>query len=316
MKPRFVTYLPLVVFTGVFPVAVGLLLPAAAVLAVPGIVPRPEGEARTILMIDSIAHQALWLVLPAWLLGLPALLVAGLHLGRKLRAPLAGVRFGRSWLSTEVVLAGAFVGCAMASGPLAVFLEVPIFERVMVGAAALAGLGAVAALARIYVLPGQIGWRGVDRAAAPLVAMALTAALVWRATARPEWETVSGTLAVALFVLDTALAAARSGRLVRAVRRRDPTLVHARAALAATRMVPLRFVGAVLLLVALGSFSPVDPLGGGSLMPWTVALLIALSLLDRFAFYAGEARTSPRAAIATRRRDRLERAAGVGSSAP
>lgn len=303
MRSHFPSYLPLIVFTGVFPVAVGLILPAAVVVCVPGL----ELEAS---WHHGPAHATLVFVPAAGWIAALALAVAGLHLGRKLRAPLAVLGVGRSWLSAEVLLAGLFVLLAVFSGRVVMWYHiVDMTDRVALVLQALVGLAAVIALVRVYALPGQVGWRGLDRSAAPLVATALTAVVVWWATADAECATAASTLLVVVLVLDTALAAVRSARLIRARRGGDPAIQHARAARLAGWLVPARFGAVVLLVLALRAFDPDHPLGSGSPMPWVVVILLGVSLLDRFVFYAGATRSSPRAAITRLRRERLDRAA-------
>ncbi len=130
-------YRPLIVFTGLAPVAVGGLA-GLLVIRGPGR-SDPDWAALTVLAIAAFA-----------------LLASTLHLGRPLRAFRAITRISTSWLSREVILFGGFV---LLLAVYAVPIPVSPGLRQTVGVLA-CGLGilAICATGQVYRLASRPTW--------------------------------------------------------------------------------------------------------------------------------------------------------------
>jgi len=243
------------------------------------------------LALPAAAHPEK-LLFPAFLLGAAALLISLLHLGKKRRAPLALLGLGRSWLSREVFLAGGFV-CAAGIGVLDP-------GPAAGGVAALSGLATVAAFSRVYHLPGQIGWRGWPHTLSPVTATLLAGAATHLAVLETG-RAFAAALLVILVAMDAGLAVKRRASLARRLRDSDRRLAFPGLAEAGRRLFPVRF----FLVIPAGAavlFCPVP-------WRWTGLLVFGLVILaDRFTFYAGAARETPRMALEEIRRERMNRA--------
>ncbi|MDQ4068002.1 MAG: dimethyl sulfoxide reductase anchor subunit [Actinomycetota bacterium] len=192
------------------------------------------------LAVDLVLGPRRATGLLALVLGAVGVAVSILHLGRPERAWRAAAGLRHSWLSREVAALGLFAVLAVGS--------VLSASRLVQGAAALAGLAGVACSAMLYVVTRRPSWRasvtgprfalgclvggsavavtsGAGRTAALLLAVSLTAKLLWEAAA--VWRSgplgrdglvryVLGVSAVALAVHGNplALVAVLAGELV------------------------------------------------------------------------------------------------------
>jgi len=194
------------------------------------------------------------------------LAVSTLHLGRPFRAPLAAAGFGRSRLSTEVVVASV----ALVMGIVNALLQQA--SPVLGFTAAAAALALLVTLGLVYSLPGQQTWRGA------VVWMPLTSGLAFSTVAfGAMWSgplVATGMAAAGILAADAALLAARRMSLVRLTTPSAPRY-------------PSFFARRDLVLVS--RLALVDILPAGCLLaglPTLAAGLLGLGiLLDRVAFY-------------------------------
>ena len=196
--------------------------------------------------------------------------ISGFHLGRPLRGPLALRGSGRSPLSNEILaLAAAVVfagsGLILPDGPWMPFLGV---------LAALFSLFFLLALGKVYVLPGQVAWRGLA-ATAPLV-MGLTWGLILDVGLSGGIPGSFGRVLVwAGLILDGAISLGRWRSLE--VWAGESQVVH-----------PALFRRRRLLLGARIALASLATPGALLWAGWDAAAAVFLGavLLDRFGFYA------------------------------
>ena len=240
---------PLVVFTT-------LAILGAGLMAAPLIAWLVSGT--TAAALDCIR-------LGAPLLG-AGLAVSTAHLGRPFRAPLSAAGFGRSRLSTEIVVAGT----ALALGIVEALL--PQASPVLGLTTAAAALALLVTLGLVYALPGQQTWRGA------VVWMPLTSGLAFATVAFGATSSgplvATGMAAAGILAADAALLAARRMSLVRP----EAPLAPRYPSVFARRD-----------LVLLSRLALVDILPAGCMLaglPAVAAGLLGLGiLLDRIAFY-------------------------------
>lgn len=286
MNETFKPYLPLVVFTTLMPLAVAAGVGAATLGLASG---------GTTYDVETFSLAALGI-------GLAAVTASLLHLGRGRRAPLALVGLGRSWLSREVLLASGFVGLTAVTVGLARAGPTGDASRLSAALAALAGIGTVFAIGRVYHLPGHVGWRGGPRVFGPIASTLLLAAMLYRIVADGGVAEMMTAVVLILAAVDLLLATRRLLDLSALIREQPASLTFPTLAEAGVRMLAARCVltGLALLVVLLAP------------PPWRSASLplqIVALILDRLAFYAGTARRTPRVALEAIRRERMDRAA-------
>lgn len=238
----------------------------------------------------------------AFVLGILAMAVSLLHLGRKLRAPLALAGVARSWLSREVWLTAGFVALSGAATCMGRSAEDSASMRIPVVLAAVTGLAAVIAIGRLYHLPGQTGWQGTPQRLRPLISTLAAGAATWRAVAGVQAPSLALVAILVLVAIDAYLARLRRRDLAGLIRQGNPRPTYPRPARAGLRAFAPRFLLSVLAVASAVLLS--DAWWWG-----TVVLLGAMILLDRLVFYAGAARTTPRIALEEIRKKRLEEAA-------
>ncbi len=278
MKEKFSHFVPLLIFTAFMILAAGTVMAVGAAHAFHA--PRE--------------HPAVYLAAAL------ALIAAGLaasffHLGRKDRAHRAVLGLAHSWLSREVVSAAvfgqttalAFLTCVTGGGGM-------LFDLFLYGAVVSSVL-LLAALGMVYRLPRQRTWKGPATLASPLLSAGFLAAglLVPGTEVFPLVIGFSalGTVDFVLFLLRVTL-------LIRASKYRPGLLFPNLATV-------LRPAFVLRLVASIGA--------------WTAALLfesaaapalIALSiLLDRFLFYAGAVKETPRSETAKIKDERMKAAA-------
>ena len=235
-------------------------------------------------LVAGIVSPSMSAAAPVILLG-TLLLAAGLvvslgHLGRPARAPLAAMRFGRSWLSTEVVLGAA----TMFSG-----LLVGLLPHQFPAVTLLTGILAVAflaALGLVYRLPGQQTWRGA------VVFVPLTTGLGFGTLAlAAAWDgavITLGAIAAILLAADTILFILRRFRLAwprSPIVPLHPELYEHRNVLLAARFALVAVIPGMLVLSGL-------PKGAAG------SLGVGI-LLDRLMFYGFAAQHTTEAEIGT-----------------
>ncbi len=215
--------------------------------------------------IPLVGERAMW----AAALMAVGLLVSLGHLGRSARLALASRRFGRSWLSTEVVLGTmvAVAGVVLALGPSAA-----PWQAVAGSGASLVACAFLVSLGLVYRLRGQAGWPDVATAT-PLL-LGLSYGIVAHGAAAPE--TLPGVLvpAIVLLAADAAVAGSRWWRVCHLAPWILPSYPHFfrnRNLLFGVRLLLVNLAPAGLLLA---SAAPLADLSLG------VGLLV-----DRLAFY-------------------------------
>jgi formate dehydrogenase iron-sulfur subunit len=192
--------------------------------------------------------------LAAAALGVAALVVSLLHLGRPLYAWKALRNLRRSWLSREVALFSAYGGLAV------VAVEAP-------GAApfaAVVGAAGVYASARLYMVPGRPAWNS------PLT-LARFAATALALGGLVTGQRVAGTLGIAAGL------AVGAGNLARLARGQRPEWWGA------VRLSLRRFRRVSALGAALATAASATALAGP--LPVAVALAFAGELIGRYLFY-------------------------------
>jgi DMSO reductase anchor subunit len=254
---------PLVVFTTLAIMGAGVLTSPL----VAGIVSNSTATAQPILLLGSVLLAA-------------GLAVSLAHLGRPVRAPLAAARFGRSWLSTEVVLGGLTLGAGVL-----VTLRPYELPGVTLLTAVLA-VSFLAALGLVYRLPGQQTWRGA------VVFVPLTTGLGFGALALAGmWDgavMAVGPVAAVLLAADTVLFVIRRFTLTWPrvpFTPRHPAMYEHRTLLLAARFALVAVIPGMMVL-------------GG--LPRGAAGSLGLGiLLDRLMFYAFAAQHTTEAEIAS-----------------
>jgi DMSO reductase anchor subunit len=246
--PFFREMFPLVAFTALVVPAAGTLIGLALLV--------PAGGAR----LEAVRAAAL---------GAAAALAVGLalslgHLGRRERMLLALRGLGRSRLSSEVGLAGltlvAALAVAVGAGPEAAAL--PLLPLYLGGAA---GLLLLAAVARVYALPGQPAWNGPAVPAPVLLGLAWGLLTVPEIVIEPPFDPTMGLAAVlGLDLICFLLRIRRIRRSTAGATAAWPHLARRRNGLALTRLalvdlLPLSLaaaglVGPAVLVLAAGIF--------------------------------------------------------------
>ncbi len=277
MDERYSHLVPLIVFTTLVSWAAALVLAAAA-----GGTQAP--------------------VPAALVLGILAVAASLLHLGRKLRAPLALAGVARSWLSREVALTVGFVALTGAVAWMGRRGADAAWVRLTLVLAAVIGLAAVIAIGRLYHLHGQTGWQGTAQRLGPVTSTLAAGTAVWLAVAGVQAPTLALVAFLVLVALDAYLAHLRRRHLFELVRKENPRPTYPRPARAGLKTFTPRFLLSILAAASALLLS-------GAWLWGTVVLLGAMILLDRLVFYAGAARTTPRIALEEIRKQRLEEAA-------
>ncbi len=254
---------PLAVFTTLAIMGAGTL--TAPLVA--GIVSSSTATAQPVMLLGSVLLAA-------------GLAVSLAHLGRPARAPLAAARFGRSWLSTEVVLGGL----TLASGIIVALrpYELPGITLLT----AVMAVSFLAALGLVYRLPGQQTWHGA------VVFVPLTTGLGFGAlTLAGIWDgaiVAVGAVAAVLLAADTVLFVIRRFTLTWPrvpFTPRHPAMYEHRNLLLAARFTLVAVIPGMLVL-------------GG--LPKGAAGSLGLGiLLDRLMFYGFAAQHTIEAEIAS-----------------
>jgi len=220
----------------------------------------------------------------AWAAALTALgLAVSLgHLGKPRRLALASRRFGRSWLSTEVVLAALVVlaGAVLASCPAATAWQ----TAAAAGAALVAWLFLVS-LGFVYRLRGQLAWPAIG-AATPLL-LGLSYGTVAHGAAAPETLGQVIVPAVVLLIADAAVVGIRWWRICHL----QPWTVFSYPRVSRHR--DLLFAGRLLLV----NLAPAALLFASAPTLADLSLGIGL-LIDRIAFYGLAAQHTTEAEVA------------------
>jgi anaerobic dimethyl sulfoxide reductase subunit B (iron-sulfur subunit) len=143
--------LPLVIFTVLVQMAVGAFIVLGPFIA------------STAVYFSAMAervHFALGLLLVTGIVFILGVLTSFLHLGRPLKAYRALANWRRSWLSREILLVGLFGAGWVVFGGL--YLSGPRLAGtiwVVYGLTALAGLGLIYCMAKIYQVDGLLLWK-------------------------------------------------------------------------------------------------------------------------------------------------------------
>jgi len=275
MENRFSTLVPLLIFTWAIIVSVGVVFASAAAIF-SGAGDWPD------------LPTALW-----WsaALACAGLLISFLHLGRAGRAFKAAFGFTHSWLSREAVLAALFTVSIIVSAA-ALWLAYEWTAALLALAAAL-GLATALAVGFVYRLPGQEGWSGVENALGPIITTLYLSSAILLGCIGAAW---SHWIFWPLLVIDLALAILRRRRFacLKTVSPLFPALQAPTRRIYLARLLVGSALAAAFVFIA----------------PWFVPyLVVAATLMDRFALYAGTAQASPKDEVARVKRERMERAA-------
>ena len=280
MERKFTQLIPLLAFSALTIIAVGIVFAIAAV------------ELFSADHIPWSAH-AMW---TAFGFALTALALSLLHLGRKRKFFLAVLGLRHSWLSREVLICVLFIVFVVIASLSIQFAVARAWVTVSVGLASVAGLAATLSMGMIYLLEGQIGWQGAKQVFAPVVgSLYLAGSIVfsWAPTPWIAW------IFWPLLVLDGALCGKRYYSFHRNVLGETHLMVfpHLRA-LTSAGYLTRAMLGTILPILLVISWRTAIP----------VSVIIAI-ILDRFALYAGSMQHTPKAEIARIKAERMRAAA-------
>lgn len=214
----------------------------------------------------QVGHRA-----AAMVLGLVGggLCVSMFHLGRRERAFSALRRPGRSVLGAEIAFA-ALTCCAAL-----VLLTLPLSTRaaqILWATAAVAAIGLLISLIRVYILPAQLAWSGIS-SVSPMTLSLLFAGATFLSIGEPSSPAVAWSIGM-LILTDAAVWFARCLHLGRV--RVSGTAAHPRLMAARFWIVSLRFGLVSLVFPVALLFLRNDA---------SLAVLTLGVLSDRFAFY-------------------------------
>lgn len=213
--------------------------------------------------------------------GALALLASLLHLGRPARASLALANVRTSWLSREIVASIVFVVCA---GLFALEARAGGRGTAVSLAAAVAGLAAIYAMSRLYMVSAQPAWNRLLTPLAFFTSALLLGAIVVFATASPESGSIRGlaTAASGLLIVQGAIASLYVLGLPR-----EPSAAISGAASQAVWLIAGRAVVTIVAIVLL--LAAPAARASAPLTVVALACVLASELAGRVAFYAGRA---------------------------
>ncbi|MCP4712610.1 MAG: dimethyl sulfoxide reductase anchor subunit [Planctomycetes bacterium] len=279
MQEKFSHSLPLITFTTLLPVAIGLVIGAA--------------HLRRAYEIDILTLQ----LILNWSISLSVIasIIVSFHLGhpKKGHTSIRGIL--HSCLSREIIFGGAFAGLLMIS----IIVSYTTPESDLLIAALICtgffGLTTSFVIGRVYDLTAQLTWRGIIPSAAPPLASLLVAlATVFIYTLPAERSSYFRNLFCLTLGIDTLFTIIRLWQFIHLKKNsyilsyphcKTPTLAS--------------FFGKI----ALATFLMINVIRGE--FPMALSFVLLLILLDRTAFYASAARKTPRSNIADAKNQRM-----------
>ena len=279
MEEKFSHMIPLMAFTAAAIVAAGI-----------------AGAGAVVVYVDATWPDLLTALWWGFALAAAGSAVSLFHLGRVGRAWMAFRGLSHSWLSREAAAVGLFA-LGIGASALAVTFEVA-WSAVVIIAAAVIGLVVALVIGNIYILPGQTGWAGCGHAFGPAVSALYFGAAVLVGCVGLSW---SVWIFWPLLAADALLSVARMLRFLnsegRGIPFTFPELEKAAQAAHFLRLLTGTAIPAGCLFLA------------PSAAPYFIVAAIAL---DRFAFYAGTAQSSPKAEVARIKAERMAAASREG----
>jgi DMSO reductase anchor subunit len=276
MENRFLHLVPLVIFTVLAIVAVGMMVGIAGMQ--PGGIIWPE-IGRDFLIT---------LVLMGVGIG-----ISFLHLGRREKFLLAAAGVKHSWLSREVFSAGIFC-VSTGSGYILMKIGWSVLSDLAVMAAFIAALYLTWTIGMVYNIPGRFTWEGFPNTAAPVVTALLLGCFRLTLFSRRslfEW------LFFLMWLVDFLMALSRA-QAFRSQMEDKYKFVFPRM-LFPTRVGHMARLVSSFSLMIMAIFSWKSPI---------LFMIIGNIILDRLCFYAGATEVSPKSEIASQKAERMKEA--------
>ncbi len=235
-----------------------------------------------------------------------ALLASLAHLGNPQQAWLAVANARTSWLSREIVLAGAYAACTVA---VAVLLRTRSMPAAMQGATCMLatglGLATIYAMSRLYMVPAQPAWNRIMTPASFLATtIVLGAAVVIvlaastpgpasnAATVTPAAIRTLIIVAIIVLAVQVLLVPGQVSAIVRepAAAISAASVGHSAAWLAAGRTIAA--VGAIILLAGM-LWSGIAPSTALAFNRSALVLIVLSEIFGRLLFYASSTHLGP-----------------------
>jgi len=280
MQEKFSHTIPLILFTTLLPVAIGLEIGAALA----GWTSDINAGARRPVLIWSLGLSIL------------AAIMVSFHLGHPTKGHTSLRGIFHSYLSREIVFGGCFTGLLLVS-TIVVYTapesNLLIFILICTG---IFGLATSFVIGRVYHLSAQISWRGLIPSAGPVLASLLTAlATVFIYTRSTELSGVFRIIFCLILGLDAIFTIIRLTYYIQ-LKNRSYLLSYPRC--------KILTISCLCLKIALAAFLMLNVIRGP--FPMALSFVFLQILLDRTAFYASAARQTPQTNIAIAKKQRMQ----------
>ena len=282
MREKLTHSFPLILFTSLMPLAIGLEIGAAG-----------------IVWINDINVWTLRLILN-WSLSsaiLAAILVS-FHLGRPLKGHNSIRGALHSCLSREIIFGGGFAGLLL-FGTIVAYTapESNLLTFILIGDG-MFGLATAFIIGRVYHLAAQLTWRGIIPSSGPVLASLLAAlSTIFIYTHSAEQSSVFRIVFCLILGIDTVFTLIRLKLFIQ-LKHSSYILIYPRYKIISILCLSGKIAVAVFLLINVirGSFS------------MALSFVMLQIVLDRAAFYASAARQTPKSNIAIAKDQRMQAA--------
>jgi len=281
MQEKFSHAIPLILFTTLLPVAMGLEIGAALAVC--------TGEINTSTLRPILYWSGGFSILAA--------VLVSLHLGRPTKGPTSLRGVLHSCLSREIVFGGCFAGLLFVSIVVAHTAPENSLLTVLLVCTGIFGLATSFVIGRVYDLATQLSWRGLVPSLGSVLASLLTALLILLMLNRDAEQITSvRNYFYLVLILDAFFSVMKLQNYLH-LKRNSNILTYPR-----YQTLVILCLGGKLPLAAIVLFVMQKP------FLITFSLIGLLIVLDRIAFYASAARRTPRSNIAGAKDQRMQAA--------